>query len=252
MMTDDSVLPSAPSLLQGRHGVFGPIRHDDRVSRCLRQYGEWAEEELDLLGRLLSPGDTVLELGANYGAQTVRLSQLVGEQGWVLLIEPDRLALQQASANLGINAVTNVYTEQMQLSHVSGAVEQLAPGMKSMAPARLRVSTLDELGLDSVTLIKINTPGMVRSVLAGAAALLDAARVQRPCVYFQLGDEDAAMAEVEAMKAHGYRCWSHVTYLYNPDNYLHNRVNAYPGRVLQNVLALPADTQAKVEHLVEL
>jgi FkbM family methyltransferase len=254
MMSDDVApsTPSMPSLLQGRYGVFGPLRGEDRVARCLRQYGEWAEEELDLLSRLLLPGDRVVELGANHGAQTLRFSHLVGEQGWVLLLEPDRLAAQQASANLALNAVANVYIEQIQVSHLSGAAEQLAPGMTAMAPARLRVSTLDELALESVKLIKINTPGLIQSALSGAVTLLDPAREQRPCLYFELGGEDTAKVEVDAMKAMGYRCWSHVTYLYNPDNHARNSVNAYPGRVLQNVLALPADAQAKVDHLVEL
>ena len=59
-------------------------------------------------------------------------------------------------------------------------------------------------------------------------------------------------AEVQALKDLGYRCWSHVPYLYNADNYAEQTSNIFPGCVSQNVMASPVESRFELETQYEL
>lgn len=53
--------------------------------------------------RLVRPGSTVLDIGANIGAHTLRLAQLVGDGGKVFAFEPTLYAFQKLTRNLALN-----------------------------------------------------------------------------------------------------------------------------------------------------
>ena len=48
----------------------------------------WDEPELEILDQLVRPGDTVLDIGANYGLYAYHLSKCVGPRGRVIAFEP--------------------------------------------------------------------------------------------------------------------------------------------------------------------
>ena len=50
--------------------------------------GAWSEPELDLIHPAVSAGDTVLDIGANYGLYSYHLSRAVGPSGRVYAFEP--------------------------------------------------------------------------------------------------------------------------------------------------------------------
>jgi FkbM family methyltransferase len=50
--------------------------------------GGWREPELDLLPSMAKPGDTVLDIGANYGLYAYHFSRAVGPSGRVYSFEP--------------------------------------------------------------------------------------------------------------------------------------------------------------------
>src|SRR3984893_15716811 len=55
------------------------------------------------LRKLVSPGSLVLDIGANIGAHTLPLAQLVGPNGRVMAFEPTDFAFRKLSRNLGLN-----------------------------------------------------------------------------------------------------------------------------------------------------
>lgn len=55
------------------------------------------------LSRLVSPGSLVLDIGANIGAHTLHLAQLVGPLGRVLAFEPTEFAFRKLRRNLDLN-----------------------------------------------------------------------------------------------------------------------------------------------------
>src|SRR2546423_391591 len=50
--------------------------------------GSWSEPELDLIPFAVRPGETVLDIGANYGVYSYHLSRAVGSSGRVFAFEP--------------------------------------------------------------------------------------------------------------------------------------------------------------------
>ena len=59
-----------------------------------------------IMERLVKPGDTVIELGANYGMIAITLSQLVGNTGRVHAIEASPPIAAACRLNLQVNNYT--------------------------------------------------------------------------------------------------------------------------------------------------
>ncbi len=57
------------------------------MARDIRS-GALCEDEIDLIPRFVQPGDTVIDVGANYGMWTYPLSRAVGDAGRVWAFEP--------------------------------------------------------------------------------------------------------------------------------------------------------------------
>src|SRR5260370_40051383 len=55
------------------------------------------------LRKLVSPGSLVLDIGANIGAHTLPLAQLVGPNGRVMALEPTAFAFRKLGRNLELN-----------------------------------------------------------------------------------------------------------------------------------------------------
>lgn len=57
---------------------------------------------------LVQPGDTVLDLGANYGYYTILFSKVVGEQGQVHAFEPNQRTFAELREHISLNKSENV------------------------------------------------------------------------------------------------------------------------------------------------
>ena len=55
-----------------------------------------------------------------------------------------------------------------------------------------------------------------------------------------------------ALKERGYRCWSHLPYLFNPENFAGNEDNLFPGQVQQNLVAVPMESRLAFDRLREI
>jgi len=234
-------------LVPVRYGVSTQLAQDNAVTRSLMRYGEWLEQELDLLGSFVEEGQTVLEFGGEYGAHALWLSRAVGERGTVHIVDPHRLNLQRTCANLALNGITNAYTHNGWLALNSGTVE-LTP--LTGEPHSVRSISVDGLGLEALHLLKVNIPGTLTSVLAGADETL---RQHRPVLYVRLGPAvEQAVHDVRVLKELGYRCWSHLPYMFNPDNFNGQEENLFPGWVHQNLVAVPVESRLAFERLREV
>lgn len=245
---------AAPQLWNTRYGTISALPVDDAIARSLQQYGEWIEQELDLLSTLLMEGQSVVEFGGQYGAHTLWLARAVGVAGQVHVVEPRRLAMQQLCANLALNGLSNVHTHSLWLGRSPGRDElaSLLPDIQhgAVGGEQVRIATLDDLALSTLHLLKINLPGTLSATLDGAGETL---RRTRPCLYFRSGSQDSAEAEIKQVKDLGYRCWSHLPYLHSARNYAGSAaINLFPGRVHQNVVAAPIESSMDFDELIEL
>lgn len=67
--------------------------------------------------QLIKPGDVVFDIGANVGAHTLPLAQLVGVTGRVYSFEPTAYAFAKQQANIALNPslVSRISAHQMML-----------------------------------------------------------------------------------------------------------------------------------------
>jgi FkbM family methyltransferase len=77
------------------------------IARKLIIRGTYEPDVLALIAKLLKPGDTAVDIGANIGWHTLHMSAAVGSTGKVLSVEPDpeniRLLKENASRNNCLN-----------------------------------------------------------------------------------------------------------------------------------------------------
>lgn len=245
-------LPGYYQLINGKHGVFVVNPHDCYVGQAIATYGEYCEHEVELFSRIVKPGDTVVEVGANIGAHTVPLAQLVGAHGRVYAFEPQHIVFQNLCANIALNSLLNVCTYSQAAGAASGqatlpavdytklgnfgGIELQNLGQGTTVP----VARLDDVltDLSNIRLFKLDVEGWEQSVLEGAPNLI--AR-HRPVLYLENDRVDKSQSLIEHIQTLDYRLWWHIPPLYNANNYFSDAHNKYPNLVAFNMLAIPKE-----------
>jgi FkbM family methyltransferase len=235
-------------------------RHDLYVGRARAAYGGFCELEIDLFRQIVRPGQTVLDVGANFGTHTLWLAQAVGPAGLVYAFEPQRIVFQTLCANLALNGILNVRAYQAALGAQPGSItvpplDYHRPnnfGGVSLDPRgvgeEVPLLTVDGLALDACQLMKIDVEGMEGDVLAGAEQTI---RRLRPVLYVENDREEKSPELIARIQALDYRLWWHLPPLYNPNNFLGNREDVFPRILSVNVLCLPRETQANLTGFTE-
>jgi FkbM family methyltransferase len=183
-----------------------------------RQYYSWqirrdrfrtAEPEFDLLNSLVQTGAWVIDVGANVGHYTSKLSRLVGPAGRVLAFEPVPKTFRLLAANSRLFAHENITlfnaaaSEQTSLSGM-----EVPSGQSGQYLAHLTVSntglqilclSVDSLQLPHrISLVKIDAEGHELAVLKGMTVLLQR---DRPTLIVELGCREP----IEYLQSRGYR-----------------------------------------------
>ena len=167
----------------------------------LRQHRRRAGEELEMrpLASFIAPGDCVVDIGANVGFYTVRLSEAVGPRGTVHAFEPVPETFVILSDVVRRLPLSNVVLHASALADHSGTADMVVPEEAGGADnlylahlvgeatptgrrARVETVTLDELrrsGLPRISFVKCDVEGAELLVLHGAREVL---RRDRPVV----------------------------------------------------------------------
>src|SRR5215211_7151148 len=95
------------------------IRHYGSTTLFMRR--ERYEPTLHALAELAASGDTVFDVGANYGVYSLVLGQEVGPSGRVHAFEPGEEALAQLRRNVALNPQLNVDSVPAALSDRDGS-----------------------------------------------------------------------------------------------------------------------------------
>ena len=185
------------------------IRYARQIGR-----GDFAtdEPEYEMLSQLVSPGDWVVDVGANVGHYTKRLSELVGARGRVIAFEPTPATFSLLAANSQLFAHPNVSLVNAAVSdhfdEVGMSVPQFETGLNNYYEARLSSAadcawsvltlSLDALGIaHRIALVKIDAEDHESFVLAGMKKLI--AR-DHPVLIVETGSQ----ATVTDLAASGY------------------------------------------------
>ncbi len=217
-----------------RHGLFFFNRNDLFIGRSLDLYGEWCEAEIALLGQVLRPGDTALDIGANIGTHTLAFSNLVGPGGLVHALEPQRHVFHLLCTNVSVNLRDNVHCLHKAAGQEGGSIRMpvVSPDQafnfgavrSTREGEEIEVIAVDDLGLAACRLLKIDVEGMEPAVIAGASQTI--AR-HRPFIFVECNDASNADAIIGAVSAHDYDLWWHIASYYSPTNFLGNSVNIF-------------------------
>ncbi len=96
---------------------------DIALTPILMCRGQWEPNETVWIIKSLKKGDTFIDVGANVGYYTIIASKKVGDEGRVYAFEPDPESFALLKANVRVNGLTNVVTEQKALSNEPGVLK---------------------------------------------------------------------------------------------------------------------------------
>jgi FkbM family methyltransferase len=144
-----------------------------------------------LLDRLVEPGATVIDVGANIGYNTVHAARRAGPRGVVVAVEPTPDNLEVLRRNVAASKLDNVVVEPVAAGRAAGTQDFFVRGDKSAvnslfpvscyaavtAVMPVRVIPLDELVSEKADVVKIDVEGGELEVLEGMPRLLSARRI---------------------------------------------------------------------------
>ena len=234
-------------ILDCRHGPMIVNENDLGVGTALSLYGEWCEGEIELLTKLVRPGDIVVDGGAHLGTHTIPLARSVGPQGAILSFEPQRIVFQALSGNVALASLTNVHAFHAALGESPGFVEvPVLDPEKPGSPMTVRLGDgirgepvplvrLDSIEIHRLRLVKLDIEGMEEKALRGASGLLGRFS---PILYVECDKpekEGSLMAYIHSL---GYALFFHRPPVYRIENYRRNRVNHHGAQRSENLLCL--------------
>jgi len=253
-----SVFAPFNCLKQCRHGMVLYNAHDTYIGKSLQHYGEFSEGEVVLFQQVVKLGHVVLEVGANIGAHTLVLAQLVGPTGSVVAFEPQRIVYQTLCANLALNSIPNVHCYHAAVGKAPG--QMVVPALdysrdNNFAGLELGsykdgeivpVLTIDSLNLRKCNFLKIDVEGMEQEVLEGAVRSIAA---HAPVLYVENDRPEKTEALIRFIDGLGYHMYWHTPPLFNPSNFTGNPVNVFGQVVSVNMLRLPKTVPQQVSGL---
>ena len=169
---------------------------NDIIPQYIYYFGLWEPHLTRWIQRRLAPGDTFIDVGANIGYMSLLASQLVGDSGTVVAIEPSPTIVRALHGNLARNRADNVRVVDVAASDSHGRVKVFhGPhgniGMTTTVDAVASkqgfrfecevdsaplsaILTADEM--QSARLIKIDVEGAEWSVVGGMGEMLSSCR----------------------------------------------------------------------------
>lgn len=166
-----------------------PNTTDHLTGWVLYEQGRWFESEITLLPKLLEPGATFVDVGANLGVYSMIAAHVVGSSGRVVAFEPTPQARSLLEAAKERNGFTGLVMRREALADHIGEADlffdaqtELASLSKSTSGTtksiRVPLTTLDavhaEMDLSATSLIKLDAEGAEESILRGAGEFLRA------------------------------------------------------------------------------
>lgn len=204
------------------------------IGSALAAYGEWFESEVDVFRFYVHDGDAVADCGTNVGYHTLALASLVGKDGLVLAVEPQRPMFQLMCANAITNGNLNVHPVLAALSHSEGYTRFDTPdytkintfgGFRTTEEAVVqsgtatRVERLDQLWFSlfekPISFIKIDVEGSEPDVIIGASELI---KRDRPVMYIENDRKENSARLMNLLLAQEYDLYWHIPRFYNPNN----------------------------------
>jgi FkbM family methyltransferase len=204
------IVTAVPGLTDGvqvkvkRSGIHWSLDLGEGFDFAIWLLGAFERSTVAAYSRIVRPGMTVVDIGANIGAHTLPLARLVGPGGRVIAVEPTAWAMQRLRANLALNPALAAVVQVRQAMLVAKPQDRLEDEIYASWPLhgrnvhpKLRAQpkstagasalTLDELvsseHLARVDFIKLDVDGYDGAVLRGG---LNTLKRDRPTMILEL------------------------------------------------------------------
>jgi len=201
----------------GPHGLRLLVDPKNPPEVSVYLWGTYEPEVVAALERVLRPGCTAVDVGANCGVLSVLMRRLVGPAGRVVAVDPSPAACRRVSEQAVVNDMSDVciieaglgsaaHEETFHAGRVGiGALPTVDAQFTAQEEIDVRVVRLDDviagLQLPPVGLVEVDTDGSELDVLGGASSTL---RRDRPVLILEVfgdglrrrGVEPGALVEV--------------------------------------------------------
>lgn len=212
-----------------RYGKMFYIKTDRVIGDTLENYGEWAQNEIDLIKEIIPSDSIVYDIGANIGAVSLGFSKHFKS---VHAFECQPVFCEIIRKNIEINNANNVTLHECGLGRVNdaihikplileeydnyGALRLSASDDKEQNKVDVIIKRLDDMSLGQVDFIKIDAETMEPEIIRGSYATI--ARY-RPILYVEANNSLSAMMIFEEAKIIGYDIFLHLSAAHNRNNY---------------------------------
>jgi FkbM family methyltransferase len=193
---------------------------NDYVGRALYFFGDLDPKLSLVFRRLLRPGDTVLDIGANLGVMSLVACSLVGPSGAVHAFEPQPALAAKLRESGVANGYGNLHVHACALGADEGELELVVPednmgaasfvrgvqGTRMNVPVHRTSEYLATLKLGRIRLVKMDVEGFESSVIQGGMQFLAASPPD--AIVFELNDHTTNFNEqpvVRLLRSLGYR-----------------------------------------------
>jgi len=220
-----------------RYGMMSFFDFDGPIGLSLALYGEWAQNELEVIEPYVPKGGAVVDVGANIGTHAMAFATMVGNIGSVLALEPQEELHTLLSRNTGNNTFGRIVrpiragvAAEPGRALVPRIVEpdgqnlgavRLIPWSTDMEQADdhslVDLVNIDGFDLDRLNFLKIDTEGDEKGILLGGEKTI---RSLRPVVCCESGDFTRSWPPLKLMLSWGYAAFYIRMSAFNDDNYL--------------------------------
>jgi FkbM family methyltransferase len=215
------------------------------------------EREEKLILSILTPGMTVLDIGANIGYHTFRMARLVQPGGLVYAIEPSSWAYKKLQHNASLNPnLNNIRFLKLGLSdkdigrtNIYFQSSYRIDGHQNPLPEEVLLSSLDTVvsneNIQKIDFIKMDVDGYEGKVIRGAMTALSSFRPTilmeiTPSAMLSNGDDPEEL--VGALQSLGYRFETTKRIPIPNLSAYYNSIN-----ILSMFLAIPQTTNSRVD-----
>jgi len=253
-----------PMTLPWYDGTTVEVTLGNDNSLCLYVCGSFEPNEFALLDRVLRPGMTFIDVGANDGYYTLFAARRVGRLGRVVAVEPSTRERVHLRRNVKRNSLDNVSIVAAALG-ASNSVADLRlahgvhaghntfgrfahDGVQADSLEQVSVETLDKvvanLDLSRVDFIKIDVEGAEASVIDGARTVLTK---MRPMILLEVNDSAlrAQGSSAEVLLDTLRRAFNYEIMVFSPETGLIERLTE-SAPLSANVVAMPSERTAEL------
>src|SRR5579862_6930532 len=221
------------------------------IGKCFELYGQYSESEVSLMRAFLSPGDTVLDVGANIGDLTLPLARIVGDAGRVYAIESHPEAFNILCANLALNAIRNTRPINVFIA-TNDKVDTGGPwGKYGYVSEKWETPfmALDQLDMEACHLIKVDVDGKELEVLQSGEMQIERFR---PVLYVENDNKALSSALIAfIMGKLGYDLYWHPAPIFERDNFYGNPVDHWAPQGIHSLMmvCVPPERSQPVQGL---